>query len=132
MNLNTIKLKIKSKYLADEARINRKEANKLSGRDKHSLNHHRKTKLRDEARATHLAYGYLRGIPYAAMEQKVNDVYYFLYYIQPKLRKMIETYGDKDMPTMEEWLKGANVIVKHEAPESAPITYAQLQECYVA
>ena len=61
MNINTRKLRIKAKHLAEEARIIRREAQKTSGMDKWDLNHHRTATVRNEARATQLAYQFLLG-----------------------------------------------------------------------
>lgn len=62
-------LKVKLKSLAAEARIIRTE--ELRTRDnelREDLYLHRIHKVRSEARATHLAYGYLRGRTYAQLE----------------------------------------------------------------
>ena len=77
---NTVKMRIKVRHLMEEARINRSEANKLSGPEKHSLNHHRKTDIRNEARATQLVYALQRGVPYRSIEAKVKDSYKFEYF----------------------------------------------------
>lgn len=39
-----------------------------------NLQHHRVTKLRKEARISHLAYAFLRGVPYKVVEQGTHDV----------------------------------------------------------
>lgn len=57
----SIELKIKVKNLADEARTIRKEEQKLHGMEKWKLQHHRKTKVRDAARRTLIAYQWIRG-----------------------------------------------------------------------
>ncbi|KKL49506.1 hypothetical protein LCGC14_2314820 [marine sediment metagenome] len=41
---------------------------KRSGPTRQVLSEHRKGRLRNEARAAHLAHGYLRDVPYASME----------------------------------------------------------------
>jgi len=68
-----IHLKIKIKSLAAEAGIIRKEAEKLKGMARHSLNEHRKGIVRHEARHALLAYGLLRGRPYEAVEKKCHE-----------------------------------------------------------
>ena len=62
------KLRINRKSLAAEARINRALARKRRGDVKYALDWHRKNRLRQEARAAHLAWGWLRGVPYRTME----------------------------------------------------------------
>lgn len=69
MRERAIHLKIKVKSLASEARIIRKEAKKTSGDVKYGLNAHRTSVVRPQARASLLAYGILRGVPYCVMER---------------------------------------------------------------
>lgn len=73
MNIQHIKLKIKLKSLAEEARIIRKEERrlKLAGRgpDITQLHEHRLLVVRRCARETHIAYGYLRGLSYEQIER---------------------------------------------------------------
>jgi len=78
-------LKVKIKSLAEEARIIRKEENKTLKLHKmkypeggycpqyDSLRNHRRIDVQGEARAALLAYGYLRGVPYKAMESKTKE-----------------------------------------------------------
>jgi hypothetical protein len=70
MNARTRHLKIKVKNCAEEAHIIRKEEQKTYGMERWNLQHHRKTHLRRITRLNQLAYGFLRGIPYSAMESK--------------------------------------------------------------
>lgn len=67
-------LKIKIKSLAAEARIIRSEEKKWPGQSyvRSSLHGHRTGIVRNEARHSQLAYGFLRGRPYVAMEQKAK------------------------------------------------------------
>ena len=70
------------------------EAQKLSRHDTifWKLREHRTFEVRSEARNTVIAYGYLRGLPYAAIEQKSET--------SPdwnRIAKMIEKYGTKDV-----------------------------------
>jgi len=101
----SIELKIKSKHLALEPAIIRKEEKKLLKRIKNHIHHHqinsanldwlvmyedypelykihekyaslyshRSTVVRYEARATHLARAYLKGMPYKVVESKTRD-----------------------------------------------------------
>lgn len=72
MHENFIKLKIKGKHLALEPAIIRHEERKALKRGDlyaySSFRSHRITVLRDESRATFLAYGYLRGKSYKSIE----------------------------------------------------------------
>jgi len=67
-----LKLKLKLKSLACEARIIRKQELKMRGEnwgpESCIFHNHRTAKLRPEARATHLAYGYLKGLRYSQLE----------------------------------------------------------------
>jgi hypothetical protein len=79
-------LKVKLKSLAAEARIIRLE----ESRNKHfrnGLSYHRRTVVRQEARLTLLAYGFVRGKAYEQIEKSER---------QPdwdRVKKMIEKYG---------------------------------------
>lgn len=66
--LTIAKLKINVKSLAEEARINRKEAAKLCGLDKHALDVHRTGPLREEARIAQWVYACARGVPRSVIE----------------------------------------------------------------
>ncbi len=63
-------LKIKLKSLAAESKIIRSQELKLSGGSKlrDELANHRRKDVREESRATHIAYGYLRGREYRQLE----------------------------------------------------------------
>jgi hypothetical protein len=121
-NKMSIKLKIKSKHLSEEARIIRFEEHKLLKNVKHtrqkyidaghneefkywldknhqtysSISHHRKWDVRNEARATYIARAYLSGVPYEKVEMKRKDERLFRYHIFPRLCAMIVKYGPKD------------------------------------
>ena len=100
--INLIKLKIKAKSLAEEAKIIRKEERKLLDIPKNSeyaiseteLTFHRKWDVRNEARATQLAIAYLKGKKYKDVERKIHDRELLLVYIFPRVFKMIQKYGD--------------------------------------
>jgi hypothetical protein len=93
-------LKIKLMSLAAEAKIIRRQEQKLVKRRRQlraagkevpetsdvlvSLHNHRTLDVRSEARSAHLAYGYLRGTPYRAMEWRCED------YHQPKWKRVLE------------------------------------------
>lgn len=73
MNERLIHLRIKVKTLVAESQIIRKEARKTKGMVKWGLNDHRKTIVREHTRTNLLAYGFLRGIQYRAMESKCRE-----------------------------------------------------------
>lgn len=123
----SIKLKIKAKSLAEEAKIIRKEERKLKGQiswlkiqqefansrkdredklysDYFDLHQHRTWDVRNEARATHLARGYLAGRKYSELEFQ-SDLSFVNWYISPKAVTMIKKYGDPDFTRdqFKEW-----------------------------
>ena len=82
-------LKVKIKSLAEEARIIRKETKRARKVTiKNGLALHRTGIVRREARHTHLAYGFLRGLEYRQMEHKAFEAPDWA-----KVRRMIERYG---------------------------------------
>ena len=129
----SVELKIKSKHLALEPAIIRKEEQKIRKqidwlKQKHqiqdanmfddmfypyhkkwySLHHHRKTVVRYEARATHLARAYLAGMPYEKVEKKtrVDDTLYSN--ILPRVYSMVAKYQDK--PLQKRWNREKNMF----------------------
>ena len=122
----SIELKIKSKHLALEPSIIRKEENKLRKQMKHNrdgevtywelerkrdnLCNHRRWNVRNEARATELARAYLAGKPYSYVEKKRNNDGMFQLYIVPRIHAMVIRYGNKeqrsiDRKVIQEWSK---------------------------
>ena len=112
----SIELKIKSKHLALEPAIIRKEEQKLLKQIKYtkqfhqvnddfsdliyplhakytSLSSHRKWDVRNEARATYLARAFLHGQSYKDVECKRHDDYVFKTYIIPRIFAMVAKYG---------------------------------------
>lgn len=86
-------LKIKLKSLAEESRIIRKEELRLKragrGVEIDTLRLHRHKVVREEARATHVAYGFLKGMSYDAVEPSAKS--------KPnwdKVVHMVKKYGD--------------------------------------
>jgi hypothetical protein len=123
----SVELKVKYKSLAEEARIIRKEENKLRNmilwakansndfeelakmRSKRaSLSDHRKKDVRNENRATQLARAFLSGVPYISVEQKRNESkeYHFQTQILKRVLTMANKYGDKqyDMSDVKLWI----------------------------
>ena len=109
----SIELKIKSKHLALEPAIIRREEKKIlkqarAGRCNdstdgsstaallrkyESLHNHRKWNVRNEARATELARAYLTNKPYKSVELKRKDETKFIVYIVPRIVSMVNKYG---------------------------------------
>lgn len=108
MNINTRKLRIKAKHLAEEARIIRREAQQVSGLERHALNEHRKWTVRNEARATQLAYQFLRGRrEYREIEGPSTNIHFRQSYIDARIRAMVKKYGSPgDVERLEDWLAG--------------------------
>lgn len=115
MNINLIKLKIKAKHLAEEAKIIRFEENKLRKVPFHkrseivkysygnyarcylsSIKEHRRWDVRNEARSTQLAIAYLKGKKYFSVEKLCTDPTKRDVYIVPRVLKIVQKYGDKD------------------------------------
>ena len=110
-------VRVKLKSLAAEARIFRadelkcKKLGQGNSWQRQSLYDHRVGTVRREARATLLAYQYLRGIPYAACEtpnpEKHNplDV--------DSIRRMIKKYGPSNFTNkhLTDWFEG-NALAK--------------------
>jgi hypothetical protein len=109
MKINTRKLRIKAKHLAEEARIIRREARLVHGLDRYNLNHHRTWDVRNEARATQLAYQFLRGKrAYAEIEGPGTDTYFRQRHIDRRIEAMVKKYGQPgDVDRLKEWLGGA-------------------------
>lgn len=84
-------LRVKSKSLAEEARIIRKEEQRTHGIMRNRLQEHRRGIVRLEARATGLAYGFIRGHSWEQMEPKsINPPNW------KRVREMIKKYGPRD------------------------------------
>lgn len=112
----SIELKIKAMSLAEEARIIRREECIAKDRGERGLyerlNWHRRYPVRREARHTHLARAYLKGVPYRAVERKAHEA--------PSIRKiadMVRRYGSQKLDVaqaaeeipkqIKAWLKAA-------------------------
>lgn len=115
--MRSIELKIKSKHLAIEAKIIRAEELKLKTTrptnyiDKiNSLSEHRKSTVRYEARATHLARTYLAHHEYSSVEKsrKSAKEYYFVTKVLPKVVSMVNKYGDTKVSAdqIKSWTEG--------------------------
>lgn len=88
-------LRVKSKSLADEARIIRKEERRSRSPIREELHWHRVSTVRDEARATHLAYGLIKGKTISQIERptirrpRIESLW-------KKVQTMITKYGPVD------------------------------------
>ncbi len=103
-------LKIKIMSLAAEARIIRKEERKTPGPSdaRQGLHQHRVIDVRRECRVANLAYGFLRGRSYRALEAKCNE--------QPnwqRVAELIRKFGTPGLPVdairkaLKDWIAPA-------------------------
>lgn len=106
----SIELKVKFKTLSEESRIIKKEENKQKkifrkiglGYDHYNdhfnefenLYSHRISVVRKEARATHLARAYLKGLPYNKVEQSTHC---YDYGLDKKISDMVLKYGGNEL-----------------------------------
>lgn len=99
-------LKVKIKSLAAEAHIIRREERRTRGDLRYALQQHRKTDVRQEARAAILAYGFLRGRDFRAMEAKGSKAPYW-----SRIEALVKKYGEDDlrerMQRFAEWKDAA-------------------------
>ena len=108
----SIYLKVKIKSLAAEARIIRLEEMRAHKRGNHALceglYQHRRGVVRTEARATQIAYAYLRGHAYAKVEPHTSKPIDWT-----KVKSMIERYGGNkfDSDAFNMWVKGTQVPI---------------------
>jgi hypothetical protein len=123
MNINTRKLRIKALHLAEEARIIRKESRAVTGMARWDLNHHRTTTVRNEARATQLAYQFLLGKrTYAEIEGPRTDTFKRICTIDHRVKAMIKKYGKPgDEERLKDWFNGKEVLNEHSGePDCIP------------
>lgn len=98
-----IKLKVKAKSLAAEAKIIKKEELKLlkvPAGSKYAISEafltdHRKWDVRNEARSTHLTIAYLKGKKYKQVELSCKEIEKRDLYIVKRILAMVQKYGDK-------------------------------------
>jgi len=120
-----LKLKVKAKSLAAEAKIIQREErlahrhfqhnlhysgqqdrphweldseNQANFNSWNSLREHRVNDVRNESRATHLARAYLKGKPYSSVERKCHNEWHRYYYVRPRVITMICKYGYRAHP----------------------------------
>lgn len=97
-------LRVKLKSLAEEARIIRREEQRTHTVLRDELHRHRVLVVRSEARATHLAYGFIRGRTLEQMEASSDPA------APPnwdKVRSMLKRYGPVGMLEPEIMRKAA-------------------------
>lgn len=108
MNERLIHLRIKVKTLVAESQIIRTEARKTKGLVKWGLNDHRKTIVRDHTRVNLLAYGFLKGTPYEAMESKCRENPNF-----EKVSRIVMNFGGRSRKEeLEVWIEDAKKHLK--------------------
>lgn len=96
-------LRVKLKSLAEEARIIRREESRSWGQLRDELHRHRVNEVRSEARATHLAYGFIRGLTLEQMEPTRTQNLKYSHgermekALFERVRKMLQKYGPKGM-----------------------------------
>lgn len=112
--MSRVYLKIKVMSLAAEARIIRREEKKWPGQGektgaiRHGLHHHRVWDVRQEARAALVAYGFVRGRTYAAVEGGAKEPPSW-----GRVLTLVNRYGDNPKVTREEleaWSKVAEAV----------------------
>jgi len=102
---NRVHLKIKIKSLADEAQTIRVEERKLHGMDKWTLQHHRKTKVRDAARRSLIAYAIIRG---KDPTPNMSRDSYTMASDKKEIERMVRKYGSTESTeSLAEILKAA-------------------------
>lgn len=100
MKLSISRLRVNIKSLAAEAKIIRQEFRRTKFVE---LDNHRKNRLREEARYAQLALGFIRGIPYASIEQKTRnkpDADRLL----KKVNNFLDHYSKKTIIDIRNWL----------------------------
>jgi len=108
-------LKIKIKTLASEAAHIRHEERRTAGRERQELVAHRTGPVRSAARHNQLAYAFLRGLPYRAVERRTED---------PPNWSQVETLARRFgparpwAPSWETWLASARQHLRSQAEDS--------------
>lgn len=89
-------LKVKIKTLAAESKIIQEEEKKYPNHSPifNSLYGHRKGIVAQEARATQIAYAFIRGIPLYAIEVYPSSIPEFIW---KKVERMVHKYGSDEM-----------------------------------
>ena len=121
----TIHLKIKIVTLATEARLIRREERRMASRPRpprrpslqaaiEALREHRTGPVRRASRHNQLAYGFLRGRPYAVMEARVAEAPDF-----DEVRKHARRFGDVPDDRWDDWIGRARAhLTQDNGPAS--------------
>lgn len=121
MSTRLRELKIKIKNLADEARTIREEERKTSGMERWHLQNHRKTVVRQAARANLLAYACLRGMHYGRVEAKAGDEFKHRWNraeVWRRVEKTVLTFGG-DKEQFKEWAAEADAYIDGQEHRAA-------------
>lgn len=97
-------LKIKTKHLAEEARIIRREELKSYGDTRDWLYLHRVHVVRPEARATNLAYAFAKGVPLHKVERYPENIPQSVW---ARVTSMVGKYSDKSMNDYTSWISSS-------------------------
>lgn len=120
--IENLKLKVKAKSLAVEAKIIKQEERTLLRTMKYqcpeilgnlhyegyALYRHRVSDVRKEARATHLARAFIADKPYSSVEKTRKDEkeVEFVHYIKPRVHALVKKYGRDKMKSY--WAEDAD------------------------
>ena len=96
-----IALKIKVKHLAAEARIIREEEYRTNGDTRDWLHIHRVHNVRNECRASQIAYGFAKGTPLEKMERYPENIPISVW---SRVTKMIKLYSGKNNEEFNKWI----------------------------
>lgn len=107
-------LRIKIQSLTDESRNIRREANKVSGKEKWELNAHRTGVVRSASRLNLLTYGAMRGVPYHVMEKSTSLQPWELTRLFEKVRMTALRFG-ADEDKIVAWIEDAKNFLKGTA-----------------
>lgn len=105
-------LRIKLKSLATEAKYIRSEEDKMAwcagGTLRNELREHRTGIVRNESRATSLAYGFVKGYPRSKIESKRHEMPDWQdKELFKKVEAMAKKYGDGKSALLAQWWSGS-------------------------
>jgi hypothetical protein len=110
--VNLIKLKIKSKHLAEEVKIIKFELQKnkspMQRYIRQSIESHLNGVVRTEVRATQLAIAFLKDKPYKSVEPNTKIHNVLEPYVIPRIVSMVQKYGYIEFPTFMSYQEWAN------------------------
>ena len=97
-------LKVKTKHLAEESRIIRKEELRTHGDTRDWLYLHRIGVVRPESRATQLAYAFAKGTPLGKVEKYPKNIPQSVW---ARVTAMVKLYSNKSMEEYKDWLSSS-------------------------